>query len=166
MRVQVQLHMYTHVSFGARPAGAGRFGSVPPWVLRAMQKAAAGGEDHPDERETKRPKWSREQHLTDLGSAISWAMMDLQRYRDMIAKCKEAQSGEEFERLFNAIRDDEKLRKTGHSPPTVKSTQARSQKAKNSSCRVSQSEKNDEAMECASTLVTSMRWVWAESNMV
>ena len=77
-----------------------------------MQKAAAGGEDHPDERETKRPKWSREQHLTDLGSAISWAMMDLQRYRDMIAKCKEAQSGEEFERLFNAIRDDEKLRKS------------------------------------------------------
>ena len=77
-----------------------------------MQKAAAGGEDHPDERETKRPKWSREQHLTDLGSAISWAMMDLQRYRDMIAKCKEAQSGEEFKRLFNAIRDDEKLRKS------------------------------------------------------
>ena len=85
---------------------------MPPWVLRAMQKAAAGGEDHPDERETKRSKWSREQHLSDLGSAISWAMMDLQRYRDMIAKCKEAQSGEEFERLFNAIRDDEKLRKS------------------------------------------------------
>ena len=85
MRVQVQLHMYTHVSFGARPAGAGRFGSVPPWVLRAMQKAAAGGEDHPDERETKRPKWSREQHLTDLGSAISWAMMDLQRYASRIS---------------------------------------------------------------------------------
>ena len=38
---------------------------MPPWVLRAMQKAAAGGEDHPDERETKRLKWSREQHLTD-----------------------------------------------------------------------------------------------------
>ena len=29
-----------------------------------------------------------------------------------IAKCKEAQSGEEFKRLFNAIRDDEKLRKS------------------------------------------------------
>ena len=42
---------------------------MPPWVLRAMQKAAADGEDHPDERETKRLKWSREQHLTDLGSA-------------------------------------------------------------------------------------------------
>ena len=50
------------------------------------------------------PKWSREQHLTDLGSAISWAMMDLQRYRDMIAKCKEAQSRGPARALYFEVR--------------------------------------------------------------
>ena len=85
---------------------------MPPWVLKAMQKAAVGGEDHPNERETKRPKWSREQHLRDLDSAIGRAMFDLQKYREMIRECKSAESEEEKVRLFNKIRDDDKLRKS------------------------------------------------------
>ena len=76
-----------------------------------MQEAA-GGEDHSDdEREQKRPKWSREQHIRDLDSAIGSAMFDLQKYREMIRECKSAESEEEKVRLFNKIRDDDKLKK-------------------------------------------------------
>ena len=77
-----------------------------------MQEAA-GGEDHSDdEREQKRPKWSREQHIRDLDSAIGWAKMDLLKLRDLILQFKLAESEEEKVRLFNKIRDDDKLRKS------------------------------------------------------
>ena len=68
-----------------------------------MQEAA-GGEDHSDdEREQKRPKWSREQHIRDLDSAIGWAKMDLLKLRDMILQFKLAESEEEKVRLSGSL---------------------------------------------------------------